>query len=127
MTMTQFALVAAVSFPSQLRREFKREIPFLLHAFTVALFLYTFITTLSHDTPLPSHRRIFLSHRGSALTPSQIFFPHFHTSSPNVSRWHAACNPLAQCSHLQEKVRPRLPQLRIFRNFLRLIFWHFST
>jgi hypothetical protein len=38
MTMTQFALVAAVSFPSQLRRKFKRELPFAWHALTVALF-----------------------------------------------------------------------------------------
>jgi hypothetical protein len=38
MTMIQFALVAAVSFPSQMRRHFKREIPLALHALTVALF-----------------------------------------------------------------------------------------
>jgi hypothetical protein len=81
MTMTQFALVAAVSLPSQLRNNFKREIPFFLHALTVALFFgSSVLANLAYTPPhAPSHWHI-PPHTGiTALTPRRYSF---HISIP---------------------------------------------
>lgn len=59
MTMLQFALVAAVSFPSQLHRNFKREIPLVLHALTVALFFACSVLAnlaYSYHISIPVHQ-----------------------------------------------------------------------